>query len=99
MAYLVAREGDPVPRDSLVQDVWGLRIDPGSNVVDVVVASLRRKLGGRSGAIETVRGFGYAYQRAEANGRKAHDTAVVLRLTAISHAFSCSDHAALVGQQ
>ncbi len=61
MAYLVAREGDPVPRDSLIQDVWGLRFDPGSNVVDAVVASLRRKLGGRSGAIETVRGFGYAY--------------------------------------
>ena len=61
MAYLVAREGDPVPRDSLIQDVWGLRFDPGSNVVDTVVASLRRKLGGRSGAIETVRGFGYAY--------------------------------------
>jgi hypothetical protein len=61
MAYLVAREGEPVSRDSLIEDVWGLRIDPGSNVVDAVVASLRRKLGGRAGAIETVRGFGYAY--------------------------------------
>ena len=61
MAYLVAREEDAVARDSLIQDVWGLRFDPGSNVVDAVVASLRRKLGGRSGAIETVRGFGYVY--------------------------------------
>ena len=61
MAYLETREGDPVPRDSLIQDVWGLRIDPGSNVVDAVVASLRRKLGARAGAIETVRGFGYVY--------------------------------------
>ena len=61
MAYLVARQGDAVARDSLIQDVWGLRFDPGSNVVDAVVASLRRKLGGRSGAIETVRGFGYSY--------------------------------------
>ena len=62
MAYLVAREGDPVPRDSLIQDVWGLRIDPGSNVVDAVVASLRRKLADRCEAIETVRGFGYTYR-------------------------------------
>lgn len=62
MAYLVAREGDAVARDSLIQDVWGLRFDPGSNVVDAVVASLRRKLGGQSGAIETVRGFGYLYR-------------------------------------
>ncbi len=66
MAYLAAREGDPVARDSLIQDVWGLRFDPGSNVVDAVVASLRRKLGGLSGAIETVRGFGYLYRAADA---------------------------------
>jgi hypothetical protein len=68
MAYLVAREGEAVARDDLITDVWGLRIDPGSNVVDAVVASLRRKLGGRSGAIETVRGVGYVY-------RAANDTA------------------------
>lgn len=66
MAYLAAREGDPVARDSLIQDVWGLRFDPGSNVVDAVVASLRRKLGGSSAAIETVRGFGYLYRAANA---------------------------------
>ena len=66
MAYLAAHEGDPVARDSLIQDVWGLRFDPGSNVVDAVVASLRRKLGGLSGAIETVRGLGYLYRAANA---------------------------------
>jgi DNA-binding winged helix-turn-helix (wHTH) protein len=62
MAYLVAREGEAVSRDSLIQDVWCLRFDPGSNVVDAVVASLRRKLGTRAGAVETVRGFGYTYR-------------------------------------
>lgn len=61
MAYLVARQGEVVPRDGLIQDVWNLRFDPGSNVVDAVVASLRRKLGVQAGAIETVRGFGYTY--------------------------------------
>jgi hypothetical protein len=62
MEYLVAREGEVVSRDDLIQDVWGLRIDPGSNVVDAVVAALRRKLGSRSEAIETARGFGYVYR-------------------------------------
>ncbi len=62
MDYLVAREGEVVTRDDLIQDVWGLRIDPGSNVVDAVVASLRRKLGSRSEALETARGFGYVYR-------------------------------------
>jgi DNA-binding winged helix-turn-helix (wHTH) protein len=71
MAYLVAREGDSVSRDSLIEDVWGLRIDPGSNVVDAVVASLRRKLGGRSGVIETVRGFGYVYRAESESARHA----------------------------
>jgi hypothetical protein len=71
MAYLVAREGDAVARDSLIQDVWGLRFDPGSNVVDAVVASLRRKLGGRSDAIETVRGFGYVYRMTAEPARPA----------------------------
>jgi len=65
VAYLAARAGEPVARDSLIEDVWGLRFDPGSNVVDAVVASLRRKLGGLSGATETVRGFGYLYRAAD----------------------------------
>ena len=56
----------------------GLRFAPGSNVVDAVVASLRRKLCGRPGAIETVRGFGYAYHAGtDATGLKARDASVV----------------------
>ena len=40
--------------------VWGYDYDPGSNVVDVYVGYLRRKLGGRR--FETVRGVGYRYR-------------------------------------
>ena len=40
--------------------VWGYDYDPGSNVVDVYVGYLRRKVGDR--AIETVRGMGYRLQ-------------------------------------
>ena len=44
-------------REQLVSRVWNLDFDTHSNVVDVYVGYLRRKLGDDS--IETVRGFGY----------------------------------------
>jgi DNA-binding response OmpR family regulator len=44
-------------REQLLTRVWGYDYDPGSNIVDVYVGHLRRKLG--SEAIETVRGIGY----------------------------------------
>jgi len=62
LAYLVAREGAAVSREELILNVWGLRFDAGSNVVDAVIASLRRKLEDLAPAIETVRGYGYRYQ-------------------------------------
>ncbi len=59
LAYLQRHEGRPVERAALLRDVWGYDWTGGSNVVEVVVSSLRRKLGDRSGALETVRGVGY----------------------------------------
>ncbi len=47
-------------REQLLAHVWGYDYDPGSNVVDVYVGYLRRKLGGRR--FETVRGVGYRYR-------------------------------------
>jgi two-component system copper resistance phosphate regulon response regulator CusR len=44
-------------REQLLSHVWGYDFDPGSNVVDVYVRYLRRKLG--VDVIETVRGMGY----------------------------------------
>jgi two-component system, OmpR family, response regulator QseB len=44
-------------REQLLAHVWGYDYDPGSNVVEVYVGYLRRKLG--TDAIETVRGMGY----------------------------------------
>ena len=51
-----------VARDALLRDVWGYEWTGGSNVVDVAVSGLRRKLGPRAGALETVRGVGYRLQ-------------------------------------
>ncbi len=60
--YLYEHEGSAVSRDSLLRDVWGRMYDVGSNVVDVVVRSLRKKLGAHAGLIETVPGFGYRFR-------------------------------------
>jgi DNA-binding response OmpR family regulator len=55
---LLFRHPDQVlSRQQILFHVWGYDFDPGSNVVDVYVGYLRRKLG--SGMIETVRGMGY----------------------------------------
>jgi Transcriptional regulatory protein, C terminal/AAA ATPase domain len=59
LSYLRAREGQPVERETLLRDVWGYEWTGGSNVVDVAVSGLRRKLGDHAGALETVRGVGY----------------------------------------
>ena len=49
--------GQVLSREQLLSHVWGYDHDPGSNVVDVYVGYLRRKLGPE--AIVTVRGAGY----------------------------------------
>jgi two-component system, OmpR family, response regulator QseB len=49
--------GQVFSREQLLDRVWGYDYDPGSNIVDVYVGYLRKKLG--SDLIETVRGMGY----------------------------------------
>lgn len=62
--YLYERPGNVVERASLLRDVWGYDYAGGSNVIEALVKSLRRKLGDRAGAIETVRGLGYRFDSA-----------------------------------
>ncbi len=54
--------GEVLTRKDLLELVWGYRFDPGTNVVDVHVTRLRRKLeaSGTDGLIKTVRGIGYS---------------------------------------
>lgn len=54
---LMRHAGQVMSREQLLSHVWGYDFDPGSNVVDVYVRYLRRKLG--ADVIETVRGMGY----------------------------------------
>jgi hypothetical protein len=67
MSYLHEHEDGAVGRESLLRDVWGHKYDTGSNVVDVVVRALRRKLGQHAGMIETVSGFGYRFRQTTGN--------------------------------
>lgn len=53
------REGRIVSRADLLREVWGTEFTGGSNVVDVVVHSLRVKLGRSAIVLESVRGSGY----------------------------------------
>jgi DNA-binding winged helix-turn-helix (wHTH) protein len=66
MQYLMDREGQAVSRTALLDDVWHDSYQGGSNVVDVVVRSLRKKLGLRAPAIETVSRLGYRYRNSAA---------------------------------
>ncbi len=59
----MAHPGQVLSRQQLLSRVWGYDFDTGSNIIDVYIGYLRRKLG--SGFIETVRGVGY---RLGANG-------------------------------
>jgi DNA-binding response OmpR family regulator len=56
--HLVEHPGEVISRERLLSEVWGYHFDPGSNVVDVCVRRLRKKLGAQA-PIETVRHAGY----------------------------------------
>jgi DNA-binding response OmpR family regulator len=61
LEYLMRNPGRVLSRDQIIDHVWNLEVDVGSNVVDVYVGYLRRKIGGADEAplIHTVRGTGF----------------------------------------
>jgi DNA-binding response OmpR family regulator len=62
LVCLAERPGEVVSRERLLADVWGYHFDPCSNVVDVCVRRVRKKLGCYA-PIETVRSVGYRLAR------------------------------------
>ena len=61
LEYLVRNEGRVVPRAMLLQHVWDLHFDPTTNIIDVYVGRVRRKVDDEQAypLIHTVRGVGY----------------------------------------
>jgi DNA-binding response OmpR family regulator len=66
--HLLRRANQIVKRSDLLAQVWGMRFDPGSNLVDVHISRLRERFGDRAGMIETVRGVGYRLRQGVAAG-------------------------------
>jgi two-component system OmpR family response regulator len=70
LIYLMRNHGRALSREQILRAVWGYEYDPGTNVVDVYVGYLRRKLraagrgdegNGRRSPIVTVRSVGYRF--------------------------------------
>ncbi len=61
LALLMRNPGEVLERARLHEEVWGYTFDPGTNVADVFVGYLRRKLeaGGEPRVLHTVRGVGF----------------------------------------
>jgi two-component system OmpR family response regulator len=70
LEFLMRHEGQPVSRPSIVEQVWKLNFDTTTNVVDVYINYLRRKVdsGYDRALIRTIRGVGY---QIGGNGRHA----------------------------
>nr|MDA8253343.1 response regulator transcription factor [Rhodospirillales bacterium] len=64
LEYLMRRPGQLVTRDMLLEDVWQYRFLPQTNLVDVHIGRLRRKLDGPGEAplIQSVRGAGFIFR-------------------------------------
>jgi two-component system, OmpR family, response regulator len=61
LEYLVRNEGQVVPRAMLLQHVWDLHFDPMTNIIDVYVGRVRRKIDAAQAypLIHTIRGVGF----------------------------------------
>jgi DNA-binding response OmpR family regulator len=61
LTYLMRSPGRTFTRAQICEHVWSYHFDPGTNLVDVYVQHLRKKIGSDAGTpfIETVRGVGY----------------------------------------
>jgi len=72
LELLMSNPGKLFSRERILSNVWGLNMDPLTNVVDVYIGKLRKKLdpdGGES-MIETVRGLGYRLYLPPGSGEK-----------------------------
>ncbi|WP_227270143.1 response regulator transcription factor [Roseobacter weihaiensis] len=61
ISLLMTSERKALSRERILNSVWGTHEDPMTNVVDVYIGRLRKKLGPYSGLIKTVRGAGYRF--------------------------------------
>jgi two-component system OmpR family response regulator len=61
LELLLRNKGQVVTRTMMLEEVWDYHFDPGTNVIDVHISRLRKKIddGDRQPLLHTVRGVGY----------------------------------------
>lgn len=59
LEFLMRHPDRALSRTMIMEQVWGIRFDPGTNVVDVFINSLRNKVDPERAHIRTIRGVGY----------------------------------------
>ena len=59
LKYLLTHKGTVVPREVLLEKIWGYQFEGESRTLDVHIGSLRHKLGEKGKCIETIRNVGY----------------------------------------
>jgi two-component system, OmpR family, response regulator len=64
LEYLMRHSGQVLTRTMIFEAVWGYHFDPGTNVIEVHIGRLRKKLDtpGTAPLIHTVRGMGYIFE-------------------------------------
>lgn len=68
LSYLLKNLGIVLSREKIMERVWGFDYEGESRTVDMHIKSLRQKLGGCAGMIQTVRGVGYKAEQPKAEG-------------------------------
>ncbi|HZF73332.1 MAG TPA: winged helix-turn-helix domain-containing protein, partial [Gemmatimonadaceae bacterium] len=71
LEYLMRHAGRVMSRTLITEYAWGYHFDPGTNIVDVVINHLRKKIDANSPKklIHTIRGVGYVIREENATGR------------------------------
>jgi two-component system, OmpR family, copper resistance phosphate regulon response regulator CusR len=67
LEYLLSRAPEVVPRNEIIEHVWDMQFDPGTNLVEVYINRLRQKISAGSDPkiIQTVHGVGYCLRSSE----------------------------------
>ncbi len=61
LSELMKHRGSVIPREKLLNKIWGYHFEGESRTLDVHIGSLRRKLGEKGSHIETIRNVGYKF--------------------------------------
>jgi DNA-binding winged helix-turn-helix (wHTH) protein len=88
LEYLIRHAGRVMSRTLITEYAWGYHFDPGTNIVDVVINHLRKKIDAKRNRklITTVRGVGYVVKVGVSSIREAHVRHLVMLASMLAFA-------------